>query len=298
MAIVRLGAHTPAANTSYVLYNVTTSHLASVIASNTLLSTATTTKVDVWVVPQGVSLPSGYAYIVSNLELGVGQSFETFKFGINAGDTVFVRSTTAGTSFLIQGMSQDNEYSINDVPLTFLNKIIDGNDNTVYPERGSTAERPSSATTGYWRYNTDLDYIEFKTPSGWAAAMGPTGPQGIQGPQGIGLELKGSYANLAALQAAVPTGASGDGYVVGADLYIWDQNMWELVGPIVGPTGPTGPSGGPTGPTGDTGPTGPAGLNGSASAYTPATAGDWVVVPATIDDALDELASRIKALEP
>jgi hypothetical protein len=298
MAIVRLGAHTPAANTSYVLYNVTTSYLASVIASNTLLSTATTTKVDVWVVPQGVSVSSGYAYIVSNLELAVGQSFETFKFGINAGDTVFIRSTTAGVSFLIQGMSQDSEYSINDVPITFTNKIIRGNVNTIYPDTGTTAERPAAAETGYWRYNTDLNYIEFKTPTGWAAAMGPTGPQGIQGPQGIGLALKGSYANLAELQAAVPTGASGDGYVVGADLYIWDVNMWELVGPIVGPTGPTGPSGGPTGPEGATGPTGPAGTPGSASAYTPATSADWDVVPTTIDDALDELAARLRALEP
>ncbi len=297
MAIVRLGAHTPDANTSYILYNVTTSHLVSVIASNTLLSTATTTKVDIWVVPQGVTVPSGYGYIVSNLELGVGQSFETFKFGISAGDTVFVRSTTAGTSFVIQGMSQDDEYSINDVPITFLNKVIRGNDNVIYPEVGSTAERPSAAETGYWRYNTDLDYIEFKTPSGWAAAAGPTGPQGIQGFQGVGLALKGSYSTLAALQAAYPTGNVGDGYVVGADLYIWDNaaSLWELVGPIVGPTGPTGPEGGPTGPTGPAGPVGPA---GSASAYFPATAGDWIDVPTTIDDALDELAARIKALEP
>ena len=78
MAIVRLGAYTPAANTSYALYNVLTSHLASVIASNTLASSTTTTKVDIWVVPQGVSQASGYAYITSNLEVGLGQSFETF----------------------------------------------------------------------------------------------------------------------------------------------------------------------------------------------------------------------------
>jgi hypothetical protein len=145
MAIVRLGAHTPTANTSYVLYNVTTSYLVSVIASNTLTSSTTATKVDIWVVPQGVSQASGYAYITSNLEVGLGQSFETFKFGVNAGDTVFVRSTTAGTSFVIQGMDQNNEYSINNVPITFTNKIIRGNDNIIYPAIGTTAERPSAA---------------------------------------------------------------------------------------------------------------------------------------------------------
>jgi hypothetical protein len=245
MAIVRLGAHTPAANNSYVLYNATTSYLVSVIAANTLSSSATTTKVDVWVVPQGVSVSSGYAYIVANLELGLGQSFETFKFGVVSGDTLFVRSTTAGTSFIIQGMSQDSEYSINDVPITFINKIIRGNDNIVYPAIGTTAQRPSAAETGYWRYNTDLNYIEFKTPTGWAAAMGPTG---ASGPQGAASTVAGPTG---------PTGPSGG-----------------PTGPT-GPIGPTGPEGGPTGPTGPTGaastvagPTGPTGPQGDASTVT------------------------------
>jgi hypothetical protein len=271
MAIVRLGAFTPAANTNYVLYNVTTSYLASVIASNTLTSATTAaTKVDIWVVPQGVSTASGYAYITSNLEVGLGQAFETFKFGVNAGDTVVVRSTTAGTSFVIQGMDQNNEYSINNVPITFTNKIIRGNDNTIYPEVGNTSSRPAAATEGYWRYNTDLRYIEFKTNTGWSAAMGPTGPQGAQGANGIGLTVKGTYASLAALQAAQPTGAIGDGYVVLGNLYVWESSSssWSNVGPIVGPTGPTGPSGGPTGPTGAqgqsvTGPTGARGGDGN-----------------------------------
>jgi hypothetical protein len=297
MAIVRLGAHTPTANTSYILYSVTTSYLASVIASNTLTSSTTATKVDIWVVPQGVSQASGYAYITSNLEVGLGQSFETFKFGVNAGDTVFVRSTTAGTSFVIQGMDQNNEYSINNVPITFTNKIIRGNNNIIYPAVGTTAERPSAAETGYWRYNTDLNYIEFKTPTGWAAAAGPTGPAGASGVAGQGLALKGYYATLAALQTAVPTGTLGDGYVVGNDLYIWStvNSTWFNAGPLVGPTGPTGPSGGPTGATG---PTGAAGANGSATLYSPIDPPNWnSPVPATIADALNQLASRVKALE-
>jgi len=295
MAIVRLGAYTPAANTPYVLYNVTTSYLASVIASNTLTSSTATTKVDIWVVPQGVSLASGYAYITSNLEVGLGQSFETFKFGVNAGDTVLVKSTTAGTSFVIQGMDQNNEYSINNVPITFTNKIIRGNDNIIYPAVGTTAQRPSSAETGYWRYNTDLNYIEFKTPTGWAAAAGPQGPAGSTGIPGQGLSIKGSYATSTALTTALPTGALGDGYLVGTNLYIWDGNSWENAGPILGPTGPTGPSGGPTGPTG---PAGPQGAPGSSTAYSPETSANWnAPVPTTIDDALDQLAARVKVLE-
>jgi hypothetical protein len=260
VAIIRLGAYTPAANTNYALYNVTTSYLVSVIAANTLTSSSTTTNVDIWVVPQGVSNPSGYAYITSKLTVAIGQSFETFKFGVNAGDTILVKSTTEGTSFVVQGMDQNNEYSINNVPITFTNKIIKGNDNTIYPEVGNTSSRPSAATVGYWRYNTDLDYIEFKTPTGWAAAAGPTGPQGVQGNAGQGLTIKGTYATQAALIAAVPVGASGDGYLVGSNLYVWSLSSWVNVGPILGPTGPTGPSGGPTGPTGPQGATGAAGL--------------------------------------
>jgi plastocyanin len=261
MAIVRLGAFTPAANTSYALYNVTTSYLVSVIASNTLTAATTaTTKVDIWVVPQGASQASSYAYITSNLEVGLGQAFETFKFGVNAGDTVFVRSTNAGTSFVVQGMDQNNEYSINNVPITFTNKILKGNDNIIYPAVGTTAQRPSAAEVGYWRYNTDLNYIEFKTPAGWVAAAGPTGPAGATGTTGQGLNIKGSYANEAALIAAVPVGATGDAYLIGSNLYVWASTSWLNIGPIAGPTGPTGPSGGPTGPTGPIGSTGSAGV--------------------------------------
>jgi hypothetical protein len=293
MAIVRLGAFTPTANTSYVLYNVTTSYLASIIATNTLTSSTTATKVDIWVVPQGVSLASGYAYITSNLEVGLGQSFETFKFGVNAGDTVLVKSTTAGTSFVIQGMDQNNEYSINNVPITFTNKIIRGNDNTIYPEVGNTSSRPSAATVGYWRYNTDLDYIEFKTPTGWAASMGPTGPRGAQGISGSGLAVKGNYATLGELQAAYPTGTLGDGYLVGTNLYIWTGSGWINAGAFVGPTGPTGPSGGPTGPTG------PQGVAGSATAYFYSTESNWnsPTTIQTISAALNQLAARVRALE-
>lgn len=276
MAIIRLGAFTPAANIDHLLYNADTSHFVSIIASNTLDSATTaTTQVDIWVVPDGATSASEHAYITSNLVLGLGQSFETFKLGINAGDDVYVKSTTAGTSFLIQGMPQDDEYSINNVPITFTNKIIRGNDNVIYPNVGTTAERPTSAEVGYWRFNTELDYIEFKTSYGWAAAAGAIGPTGPQGVEGTGLNVKGSYSLLTELQDDNPTGAVGDGYLVGSDLYIWDAGTtaWFNAGPIIGPTGPTGPEGGPTGPTGPQGQDGPTGPTGPASTAVGPTGG-------------------------
>lgn len=45
---------------------------------------------------------------------------------------------------------------------------------------------------------------------------------------------------------------------------------------------------------GYTGPTGPPGPD----SYTPTTSSDWDLVPSTFSDAMDELASRIRALEP
>jgi hypothetical protein len=290
MAIVRLGASTPAANTNQILYSVTDSYIVSVIAANTLSSATVATKVDIWVMPQGAASDSSYAYIASNLIVGIGQSFETFKFAVQNGDTVFVKSTTEGTSFSIQGMTQPDNYAINNIPLTFTNKIITGNDNIIYPEVGTTASRPTNATVGYWRFNTELNYIEFKTSNGWAAAAGPAGPQGTQGYPGQGLSIKGSYSSLSALQAAIPTGTLGDGYLVGTNLYIWQGSSWYNAGPLVGPTGPTGPSGGPTGPTG---PVGPA---GSATSYIASNYANWNTSVTTISAALNELASRVKAL--
>ena len=165
MAIVRLGALTPDANTEVVLYNVTDSYLVSVIAANTLTAATTSaTKVDVWVAPAGNLVN---AYVVANLEVGLGQSFETFKFGVSLGDTVKVKSTTAGTSFFIQGMFQPENYSARDVPLEFTNKIIRGNFNTLYLNKGTTAQRPAGAEVGYVRFNTETDSLEVKTSTTW-----------------------------------------------------------------------------------------------------------------------------------
>jgi hypothetical protein len=95
-----------------------------------------------------------------------------------------------------------------------------------------------------------------------------------------------------------------------------DSEWVELAQLVSGPTGPTGPTGaastvtGPTGPEGPegpvgpigpeggpTGPTGPAGEPGDADIYTPANSSDWDIEPGTIAEALDELASRVRAFE-
>lgn len=49
-----------------------------------------------------------------------------------------------------------------------------------------------------------------------------------------GLEVLGSYASLAELQAAHPTGNTGDYYIAGLDLYYWNGKAWEDVSQFTG----------------------------------------------------------------
>ena len=91
--------------------------------------------------------------------------------------------------------------------------------------------------------------------AGSNGATGPTGATGATGAAGTSVTILGEYADLAALQAAHPTGSPGDSYLVDSgDLYVWSANtsQWVNVGNIEGPTGPTGSAGatGPTGPAG------------------------------------------------
>jgi hypothetical protein len=167
MPIIRLGVATPAANTPTQLASVLNSHFVSVVVANTTSQATPLCKVDIWVQPQGSSTASEYAYIASNLTIGVGQSFETFRFALNAQDSIYVKSTIAGTSFSAQGLLQSDDFSPGDLPLVFRNKTIRGINNTLYVDKGTTATRDAGAEVGYIRFNTDFDALEVKTSSGW-----------------------------------------------------------------------------------------------------------------------------------
>lgn len=81
---------------------------------------------------------------------------------------------------------------------------------------------------------------------------------------GHSLQIKGVYANLAAIRAAYPNGTTGA--LQAADtknLYVWNEKTraWESIGPMQGPIGPKGEPG-PKGDTGAVGPVGPQGAQG------------------------------------
>lgn len=167
MPIQRLGLSNPAANEDVVLYNATANYLVSVVIANKAVNATPITKVSIWVVPANASIAAQYAYIASNLTISVGQSFETFRFGLNSGDTVYVRTSVALTSFSINGVPQEDSALPENIAQTFTNKVIRGEDNTLYLDKGTTAQRDGSAEVGYVRFNTEIDALEVKTSTGW-----------------------------------------------------------------------------------------------------------------------------------
>lgn len=117
-------------------------------------------------------------------------------------------------------------------------------------------------------------------PAGPQGDPGPQGPQGIKGDTGTGLDIKGTYESLEALQAGVQSPAQGDMYNVGAaapyTIYMWDTTDtpgWKSQGQLQGAKGDPGPQG----PKGDTGDQGAKGDPGAAAGF-----GN---VSATVDDA-------------
>jgi len=311
MPVKRLGTANPAANTSVLLTTSDVSGVASVIVAN---KGAIAAQVTIYVDPfaSGGNI-SNRAYIVSALEVGVGQSFETFRFALDVGDTIYVAGSTADCAFstniayesagrtnVLYQATQPGSPQVGDI-------WIDSDDESVNVYNGSDFNTVATAAP--------------QGPTGPAGPSGPTGPLGPTGPQGSGVSVLGSYATIELLEADNPLGNIGDAYVVVQDLYVWsDLNQeWFNAGTFVGetgatgpqgdtgftgltgdtgptgPVGPTGPSGGPTGPTGATGATGatgpvgpsvtgPAGPSGISGPTTPATAGSSGVTGTVIWD--------------
>lgn len=97
-------------------------------------------------------------------------------------------------------------------------------------------------------------------PTGPKGEIGPTGPTGSPG---TGIQVQGYFDTYDDLINERPIGVSGEAYIVGTDLYVWDdnKNIWRDTGITAGPTGPKGEIG-PTGPTGPQGIQGMQGVQG------------------------------------
>nr|DAO35990.1 MAG TPA: collagen triple helix repeat protein [Caudoviricetes sp.] len=103
---------------------------------------------------------------------------------------------------------------------------------------------------------------------GEPGAKGDPGVQGEPGKDGTSFKVLGLYASLSALQAAHPTGNSGDAWAVGTSeansIYLWDAEkaQWENIGSIKGQKGEKGDKGDP-GERGEQGVQGEVGATGA-----------------------------------
>ena len=119
---------------------------------------------------------------------------------------------------------------------------------------------------------TNSGGLENPSPANIRGPQGETGPQGPKGDTGTGLDIRGTYASVEALEAAVQTPGQGDMYNVGTaspyTIYMWDESegAWLSQGQLQGPAGPQGEQG-PQGEKGDTGETGAQGPKGDAGPY-------------------------------
>ena len=295
MPITRLGLANPTLNEDTVLATFSAAHLVSVVVANKSTQAVPVCKVSIWVVPSNATIQAQFAYVASNITVGVGQAFETFRFAVNPGDTVYVRSSTTLASFSINGIPQSDAAQPQNLAQTLTNKEIRGALNTLYLDIGTTAERRSTAELGYTRFNTETDSLEVRTSAGWepvgsgvgsgsegptgptgpvgptgpsdgpTGATGPTGPTGPQGAQAVAISLLGSLPLIEDLPTSGNT--TGNAYVILEDgnVYYWNDTEWDNLGQIAGPTGLQGATGatGAEGPTGPTGPTGPQGDTGA-----------------------------------
>jgi hypothetical protein len=276
MPVKRLGTANPAANTAVVLTTSDVSGVASVIVAN---KGSIAAQVTIYIDPfASGGNPANRAYIVNALEVGVGQSFETFRFAIDVQDIIYVAASTADCAFstniayesagrtnILYQSNQPGSPQVGDI-------WIDSDDESVKLYNGS--DFATIATTAP------------QGPTGPTGPSGPTGASGPTGPAGSGVSVLGSYATVELLEADTPVGNIGDAYVIGQNLYVWsDLNQeWFDAGTFIGDTGPTGATGitGPTGSTGATGATGPASITGPT---TPATAGASGSIGAIVWDA-------------
>lgn len=106
MAILRLAAVQPIQaeyGFGHDLYTATEPMIVSVIVSNKNESTKGTY---IYTVPQGAeSVPEDWGIIAYNLKITGYNTYETFRFAMNANDTLYVAGS-ADLAYFVQGTAQ------------------------------------------------------------------------------------------------------------------------------------------------------------------------------------------------
>jgi hypothetical protein len=235
MPVTRLGVSNPAADVLTTLVTVNRGYVASVIVANKNNQTVTSS---IYVVPTGgVYTDATAVTIIKDLSIQAGQSFETFRFALNVGDSIQVIGSSANISY-----STNAAYEVDGKQYVTYGAVAPES-----PQIGDIWIKTTNAVS-FWNGTQWIDSITVGPtgPAGSTGNAGATGPTGAVGPTG---------------PSGGPTGPTGPTGPAGND------------GTPGGPTGPTGPTGaagiaGVTGPMGSTGPTGPTGATGADSTVT------------------------------
>ena len=172
MPVKRLAIANPSANVQSTLYTADSAYVAAVIAAN---KSANPITVDIAVVPSGETLTTA-GYIVDNITIAGGQSFETFKFALNSGDSISVLSNSAFASFTATGLYETTGRQIVSYQLTA----------PTYPQIGDIWINSSTKATSFWSgsaWNTSVS-VGPTGPTGASGANGSAGPTGSTGPTG------------------------------------------------------------------------------------------------------------------
>jgi hypothetical protein len=101
MAITRFALSNPDANTDTLIYTADRQSVSSVIATNKSVNDVT---MRVWVVPQGATTESEYAYLSYDAIIPPQNSLETFRFSFTSQDKLYVRASSAEVSFYLNGI--------------------------------------------------------------------------------------------------------------------------------------------------------------------------------------------------
>jgi len=209
MPVKRLGIVKPVTvDTYYALATADVACVASVVVAN---RGAVDIVVSIYVDPvDSGGAEDQRAFIASSLAIGVGQSFETFRFGLNVGDRILIASSTTDVSFTA---------------------------NAVYEVTGRTAVSylavaPTAPQVGDIWVNSETDALTVYTGSSWATIAlaadqgpvgptGPTGPAGIQGPSGP----RGATGPTGPVSIIGPTGPATAGSTGTIGQIRWDEDF-------------------------------------------------------------------------
>jgi hypothetical protein len=172
MPVSRLAIANPSANLESTLYTADKTYVAAVVASN---KGSNPVLVDIAVVPSGETLTTA-AYIVKNLSIAGGQAFETFKFALNAGDTIKILANTAFASFLATGLYEATGRQLVSYQVSA----------PTQPQIGDIWINSSTNATSFWNgsaFNTSVS-VGPTGPTGATGAAGTNGSTGATGPTG------------------------------------------------------------------------------------------------------------------